>query len=148
MSESSKSKIAELEAQLRQEREAHARELSRYASIEEKAHLQTIDERDAAEDALSQAYYLIKGASPQWSNLFGYQQALEDVDDFQKCVRAELKTSEQQVAQLQTTISQLTEAMKEIQAIMRSSTWLDDLEKVGPICDAALVPRPAGEDKP
>lgn len=69
--------------------ESHLRLLERYASIEGKEHLQTIDERDSAEQAISQAYYLIKGESPQWSNLFGYEQALEDIDDAQKCFRAE-----------------------------------------------------------
>ena len=83
------------------------RELERHASIEEKAHLQTIDERDAAEEALSQAYYLITGHSPEWSNLFGHQEALpetplavsgavavmlalEAIDGAQRCMRAEI----------------------------------------------------------
>ena len=48
-------------------------------AAKEKEHLQTIDERDKAEDALSQAYCLVTGSSPEWSNLFGYDQAIEDI---------------------------------------------------------------------
>jgi len=40
-----------------------------------------ITERDAAEEAMSQAYYLVTGNSPEWSNLFGYNEALEDIAD-------------------------------------------------------------------
>jgi hypothetical protein len=38
-----------------------------------------VDERDAAEQAMSQAYYLVTGRSPEWSNNFGYAQALEEI---------------------------------------------------------------------
>ena len=48
---------------------------------DEKAMLQLIDERDAAEECLSQMYYIVTGNSPQWSNLFGHKEALEDVAD-------------------------------------------------------------------
>jgi hypothetical protein len=46
---------------------------------EQHRHEQTVDERDAAEEALSQAYYLVIGKSPEWSNLFGHEQALEAI---------------------------------------------------------------------
>lgn len=52
-----------------------------------------IDERDAAEEALSQAYYLIVGRSPEWSNLFGYKEALADIDDAQSILRETAKTA-------------------------------------------------------
>jgi chromosome segregation ATPase len=81
-------RIARAEARI----EALQGELSRYASIEGKEHLQTIDERDRAEETLSQAYFLITGRSPEWSNLFGYDEALEDIDDTQKCLRAEINS--------------------------------------------------------
>lgn len=51
------------------------------------ATIQLIDERDKAQEALSQAYYLITGRSPEWSNTFGYAEALEDIDDAQKILR-------------------------------------------------------------
>jgi hypothetical protein len=40
---------------------------------------------------------------------------------------------EQQVTQQAATISTLAQALWEIRGIMRTSTWLDDLEKIGPI---------------
>lgn len=79
-----KDRIIELEAE-------NESLLRRIGSVEMKDHLQTIDERDAAEETLSQAYYLITGRSPQWSNMFGYQEALQDIDDAQRCLRAEVK---------------------------------------------------------
>lgn len=38
--------------------------------------LKLVDERDVAENALSEAYMLITGNYPEWSNNFGYNQAL------------------------------------------------------------------------
>lgn len=49
--------------------------------------LEVIDERDAAEQSLSQAYYLVIGESPEWSNNFGHQQALDEIDDALKLLR-------------------------------------------------------------
>lgn len=49
--------------------------------------LKLIDERDAAEEALSQAYFLITGKSPEWSNIFGYKE-VEEIDDAQKLLRS------------------------------------------------------------
>ena len=40
-----------------------------------------ITERDAAQEAMSQAFYLVTGRSPEWSNLFGYAEALEEIGD-------------------------------------------------------------------
>lgn len=48
---------------------------------EEIAHGRTIDQRDTAEEAVSQAYYLVTGRSPEWSSVFGYSQALEEIED-------------------------------------------------------------------
>ncbi len=82
-------------------------ERERYASIEGKAHLQTIDERDRAEDALSQAYYLVIGRSPEWSNLFGHEEAVEEIDDAQKCLRAEIAQQAAENARLRLQIDAL-----------------------------------------
>jgi hypothetical protein len=57
---------------------------------------QLIGERDDAEEAISQAYFLIKGESPEWSNLFGYEQALEEIDFAQKALRSRLAQMEAQ----------------------------------------------------
>jgi hypothetical protein len=48
---------------------------------EEMAHLQTIDERDEAQEFASQVYYQIIGRSPEWSNLFHFPEALEEIMD-------------------------------------------------------------------
>lgn len=53
----------------------------------EREMLEVIDQRDRAEEALSQAYFLITGRSPEWSNLFGYDEALEEIDDAQQVLR-------------------------------------------------------------
>ena len=91
-------------AQLRRQIAALEAERERYASIEGKAHLQTIDERDRAEEALSQAYYLVIGHSPEWSNLFGHEEAVEEIDDAQKCLRAEIAQQAAENTQLRSQI--------------------------------------------
>lgn len=53
--------------------------LTREAKGQERRHLKTIDQRDAAEDALGDAYALVTGNQPEWSNAFGYANALEDI---------------------------------------------------------------------
>lgn len=88
-----------LRKQAEEERDAAKRfcedALDRMASVEMKEHLQTINERDVAEEAFSQAYYLITGKSPEWSNLFGYDRALEDIDDAQKCLRTTIQKADE-----------------------------------------------------
>lgn len=48
---------------------------------EDQSHTNTIDQRDDAEQAISQAYFTIIGYSPEWSNLFGHDDALEEIAD-------------------------------------------------------------------
>lgn len=62
-------------------REAHAIGRAEGAESAEPKVLQLIDEQDAAEEALSQAYFFVIGRSPEWSNLFGHKQALEEIGD-------------------------------------------------------------------
>lgn len=45
----------------------------------ERALGEVIDQREAAEEALSQAYYLVTGRYPQWSNLLRYSEALNEI---------------------------------------------------------------------
>ena len=54
---------------------------------------QVIQERDDAEEALSQAYYLVTGRSPEWSNIFGNKEALEEINDTQRMLREVAKPS-------------------------------------------------------
>ncbi len=55
---------------------------------EEKRHENTIEERDAAENCVSNIFYRIVGESPQWSNLFGYDEAQEEILDRVDALRA------------------------------------------------------------
>lgn len=57
------------------------------AASSETAIDQLIGERDEAEESLSQAYYLITGRSPEWSNMFGHKEALEEIDEAQTILR-------------------------------------------------------------
>lgn len=56
--------------------------------------LEVIDERDEAQEALSQVYYIVTGRSPEWSNLFGVKEAVADITDavtlLKKTIQGEL----------------------------------------------------------
>jgi hypothetical protein len=45
----------------------------------ERAELQLINERDAAEDAFCEAYCMIVGRSPEFTSATGYRELLEDI---------------------------------------------------------------------
>lgn len=53
---------------------------------------QAIRDRDNAEECLSHIYYLVTGRSPEWSNKFGYPQAIEDIEDVMAALKAAAKT--------------------------------------------------------
>lgn len=44
--------------------------------------LQLIDERDAAQDAIAKAYKLVTGQDAEWSNNFGYSDALAEIEEW------------------------------------------------------------------
>jgi hypothetical protein len=54
-------------------------EVARLLSPKSSDDEQVIAERDAAEDALSAAFALVTGREPEWSNLFGYPEALAEM---------------------------------------------------------------------
>jgi hypothetical protein len=76
-------------------RRAEANQAKREESL-----LATIDERDAAAEAMSQAYYLVIGRSAEWSNLFGYEQANEDIGDAVESLKAHIRDRDAQIADL------------------------------------------------
>jgi hypothetical protein len=78
---------------------ARIKELELRVEMEERHHLATIDQRDNAEESLSQAYFLIKGMSPEWSNLFGHAEAIEDIDDAQRSLRLALQQAEKRASE-------------------------------------------------
>ncbi len=59
----------------------------------EREMLRTIDQRDAAEEALSQAYYLITGRSPDWSSVWGFAECIEEIDEAQQLLRKLIPSS-------------------------------------------------------
>ena len=60
--------------------QARSPEAKRDMERQERQLGETIDQRDAAEEALSQAYYLLTGRSPEWSSIFGHKDALEEME--------------------------------------------------------------------
>lgn len=65
--------------------------LIKEARTNERSLEQAIGERDAAEECLSQMFYLVTGRSPEWSNKFGHAQALEDVGDVMAALKRAAK---------------------------------------------------------
>lgn len=51
-----------------------------YQQQAEQALEQVITERDEAEEAAGDFYHAITGKSPEWSNVFGYKEALEEIE--------------------------------------------------------------------
>ncbi len=86
-------KALALQAQL-SEREGEVARLTREADREEIAHGDTIDQREEAEQAISQAYFLVIGTSPEWSQRVGYEQALDEIDAAQTLLRKSVASAE------------------------------------------------------
>jgi hypothetical protein len=59
---------------------------------EEASALQTVQERDDAEQALSQAYFLVTGRSPEWSSTWHHQECLDEIRDACTMLREEIKS--------------------------------------------------------
>lgn len=73
---------------------AEIERLTREIEKEEKAHEITIDQRDAAEEALGNAYTIITGQVPEWSNLFDYNAALLEIEEASaRAIAAEAKVA-------------------------------------------------------
>lgn len=60
---------------------------------EERAHMQTIAERDDAEDALGDAYVFVTGRAAEWSNLFGYEEATNEIAEAVKAYQDRLEAA-------------------------------------------------------
>lgn len=60
-------------------------------SVDIERELQIIDERDEAEEQISQIYYLITGKSPEWSNNFGFKDAEDEIMDAVNSLKAAVK---------------------------------------------------------
>lgn len=85
-------------------------DLERELKESESAHGNTIDQRDAAEEALSQAYFLVIGESPEWSNIFGYSHVVKAIDDAQSLLRQTINNH----AQTLTTLKLARDALEKL----------------------------------
>ena len=47
--------------------------------LSERDETRLIDQRDAAEAALSETYLIVTGRQPEWSNRFGYRDAVREI---------------------------------------------------------------------
>jgi Lar family restriction alleviation protein len=52
-----------------------------------------VSERDAAEDAVSQIYFIVTGHSPEWSNTFGFEQAIQEIEEAINLLKQAAKTN-------------------------------------------------------
>lgn len=73
---------------------------------------QLCGERDDAEQAMSQAYYLVTGESPQWSNHFGYVEAHEEISDRLYMLKSALADAELGLVSLRSENAALREALE------------------------------------
>lgn len=84
-------------AKLKRERESTrtlAAGVVKMAAKHERECLEIIDQRDKAEEAMSQAYYIVTGRSPEWSNKFGYDEALEEIGDVVSVLKQAVKANQ------------------------------------------------------
>lgn len=66
---------------------------------EEKAHERTIFQRDEAEECVSDIYFATMGEAPEWSNNFGFKDALADIKGAHKLLGDALRAAQSALAQ-------------------------------------------------
>lgn len=102
-------KIAEQAAEIEWLKEQHETEM-----------LKVIDQRDAAEECVSDIFFKVTGQSPEWSNKFEFSDALEEIEDVATTLRKSLSAS---LAQCKT----LGEALEPFaKAASRCEAWHED----------------------
>jgi len=67
----------------------------------EKDELQLIDERDSAENAIGDAYTLVTGNDCEWSNHFGYKEAIVEIESHSLAARVALAEVQCRVKELE-----------------------------------------------
>lgn len=77
--------------------------------VRDKEVIRLIDERDSAEEAISQVYYLVVGESPEWSNLFGHTQAIEEIDETFNLLKTAVKQYQAQAAAMREALGPFAE---------------------------------------
>jgi hypothetical protein len=53
-----------------------------------------ITERDVAAESFAQVYYFVTGQSPEWSETFGYEQAVAEVGNALRLLKSEISKGE------------------------------------------------------
>ncbi|HGE8494708.1 TPA: hypothetical protein ACGD7R_002984 [Serratia marcescens] len=117
----------------------HAQELEKRIAELEASETQLIQERDSTEQALADMYEAATGERPEWSNWFGFADAIEEVAQ----VRAKLANREAQTVQVTDGM-----ALDFHHALTDGSIGSDELEeiKVGlraALCNVTATPAPA-----
>jgi len=79
-SETVRANLAPLQAENERLR-AEVEEMQRRLDREESDHGRTIDQRDAAEDALGRMFQAVTGRTAEWSSAWGYVDAIEEVEE-------------------------------------------------------------------
>lgn len=72
---------------------SHIDALKAELAREEKSHSITIDARDLAEDALSEIWCNVFGGDPNWSNLYGFPNAVNDIEAQFEKLRSQAATA-------------------------------------------------------
>lgn len=92
--------IREMSEELKREvnlRFALQRELEEAKDANEKAMLRTIDERDEAQEAISNIYHILTGKSAEWSNEFGFEQAAEELSAAHEATRQRIAEQDAEI---------------------------------------------------
>ncbi|WP_372395239.1 hypothetical protein ABMY26_07160 (plasmid) [Azospirillum sp. HJ39] len=90
---------------------------------EEAVALELIDQRDAAENALGKLFAMVTGRPPEWSNLFGYSEAMDECEEA-------LSTSLERERGMREALTMFTKARYQIANSGPANTWsLDRLHE-------------------
>jgi hypothetical protein len=77
-----------------------AEHLQRTKEQDDEMAMQTLRERDDAEQSLSQAYFLVLGRSPEWTSAWRHQECLDEIKDACTILRSERQRLEDENAVL------------------------------------------------
>lgn len=95
--------------------------------VDENEILQVIGERDHAEDVISKIYLLITGKEPEWSNIFGYSNALEEIKDEVFALREKVKELESRYESIEKSAMELRGSMDKIsKGSLYDINWMSD----------------------
>lgn len=98
---------------------------------EERKLEQAVDERDEAQQAISQIYHIVFGCSAEWSNNFGMDHAVEEITDAVNVLKTALAASQARVAELEAERDRWREdSMRQADTINRLAAAAEDRNQV------------------